>query len=233
MTSNLAPCPAQLVLMSLFGGLVLAGCQKSSTITDTEPVASRVVVVESSDNQTAQVGASLALPIKARVLDAQGQPVGNVAVSWVVLSGGGKASLSASASDANGEATTVWTLGQKTGSQTMTAAIFTGAMDTVTAVALAGPVASFAMLDGDNQTLPTGTVSQPLRVQAYDQFGNLVSGATVTWSTTGGILSASQSQTDINGQTSVTLKVAAGDQTVTARLSNGASLAFSLRGRQP
>lgn len=212
------------------GVFVLAGCNKGDTITEGGVVVQTVAVAEATDNQSAQVGATLATPITVRLLDSQGQAVPNTTVAWVVLSGGGTLSVSSVDSDANGEATTVWTLGQKSGVQTITAGVFTGAVDTITAVALPGPVASFAMLDGDNQSLPVGATSQPLRVQAYDQFGNLVGGATVTWTTTAGVLSTPESVTDANGQTSVSLQVAAGDQVVTARLSNGASLNFSLKG---
>lgn len=216
------------------GVAMLAGaCNSSDSTGAVGPAATTIRTVAGTDSQSAPVGTTLASPIGVKVFDQNGNPMLDAAVSWAVLTGGGSLSLSLSATDATGEAATVWTLGKGGGVQKVTATIVNGVVDTIVAIGTAGPVAAFALLDGDNQTLAAGATSAALRVRAFDQYGNAVPSATVTWSTTAGTLSTLQSTTDANGVASVTLQVAVGPQTVTARLSSGASLTFNLRGTQP
>lgn len=216
------------------GAAVLASaCHTAESTGTIIPTATVMEIVAGTDSQSAPVGTTLAKPIGVKVFDQNGNPMVNSPVSWAVLTGGGSLSLTLSGTDATGETTTIWTLGKRVGVQMVTATMISGAIDTLVAFGTAGPAAAFALLDGDNQTLAAGATSAALRVRAFDQYGNAVPSATVTWSTTAGTLSALQSTTDVSGVASVTLQVAVGSQTVTARLSNGASLTFNLRGTQP
>jgi len=221
---------AMLSVLTIVGVAGVAACNASDPVDTSTPTASTLEVVAATDSQRATVTTSLPSAIAVRVKDQNGNLLPSAPVAWAVISGGGSVSLGISGTDANGEAATVWTLGRSAGVQMVTATLITGVADTVIAIGVAGPAASFALLAGDNQTLPVGQTSAPLRVRALDQYNNVVPGISVTWSTTGGTLSATDSATDAAGVASVTLQPAAGPQVVTARLSNGATLTFNLRG---
>lgn len=221
-------------LMALPAGIAMAvaiGACNPADSTATEilvPISLKIVV--SSDSQQAQVGTGLAKAIAVRVFDQDSNPLPNAPVSWAVIKGGGSVSPAISGADPTGMASTAWTLGTSAGVQLVTATIGNGVVDTLVATATAGPASVFALLDGDNQTLATGASSAALRVRVFDKYGNAVPAVAVTWSTTAGVLDAGQSTTDASGIASVTLRVAAGMQVVTARLATGASLTFMLRG---
>ncbi|MFL6970258.1 Ig-like domain-containing protein, partial [Pseudomonas alvandae] len=71
-----------------------------------------------------------------------------------------------------------------------------------------------------------GTATSNLVASVEDANGNPVANATVTWSTSTGILSTASSSTDANGKASVTLKgTVAGTAIVKAQASAGASSA--------
>jgi PKD repeat protein len=79
------------------------------------PGSAASVVIVSGDNQTGPAGSRLAGDLIVQVLDASGNPVPNAAVTWVVAVGGGSVTPENSTTDANGHATTQWTLGQTPG----------------------------------------------------------------------------------------------------------------------
>ncbi len=60
-------------------------------------------------------GTTLASPLVIQVLDDADNPVGNVPVTWTVESGGGSVAPGSAATGADGQASTVWTLGPSTG----------------------------------------------------------------------------------------------------------------------
>ncbi|HEY0931922.1 MAG TPA: Ig-like domain-containing protein [Gemmatimonas sp.] len=222
---------AVLTLLSLAGVIGAAACGGTDAVDTTTPVPTTIVAVAATDSQRAAVTTTLPSPIAVRVRDQNGNALPAAAVAWTVLSGGGAVSLGVSATDANGEAATVWTLGRTASTQTVTATLISGVSDTIVAIGTAGPAAAFALVDGDNQTLAVGQTSAPLRVRVLDQYGNVVPSLAVSWTTTGGTLSAAQSTTNATGIASITLQVASGPQVVTARIANGATLTFNLRGQ--
>ncbi|BAH39152.1 MAG TPA: hypothetical protein DGD08_09610 [Gemmatimonas aurantiaca] len=209
----------------------VSACGSSESVASNGPVATTIVATPATDSQRAGVTTTLASPIGALVRDQNGALLEGAPVAWAVLSGGGSVSLGISASAANGEAATVWTLGRTAGVQRVTATLVSGVSDTIIAIGTAGAAAVFALVDGDNQTVTVGQTSAPLQVRALDQYGNVVPSLAVTWSTTAGTLSALQNTTGTNGVASVTLQPAMGAQVVTARLATGASLTFNVRGQ--
>ncbi len=213
-----------------FTAVVLAGCGNVVESGSPLRVPTALAIVAATDSQRGQVGQSLTSSLAVRVFDQSGNPLPGAGVSWTVLSGGGSVNPGMSISDASGEATTGWTLGRGAGVQTVSATLVNGVVDTLTAVAEPGLVATFALLDGDNQSLPAGQLSAPLRVRATDRFNNVVPSVMVSWSTTGGTLSQTQSVTDSSGAASAIVRLAVGSQVVTARLVTGASLTFTLTG---
>lgn len=135
--------------------------------------------------QTGTVGAPLSDSLAVRIVDANGNPVEGVAVSWTA-SGGGTVSSPIVQSNAAGEATVAWTLGTKAGENTLTASAG-GATQTFAAQALPGAAAELNKISGDGQTATVGSIlSDSLAVRVTDRFGNAVGGVPVGWEATGG-----------------------------------------------
>jgi hypothetical protein len=76
----------------------------------------------SGNGQTAATGATLAEPVRVRVVDPLGMPAGpGLWVEWSVLEGAGEVSPRNSFSNEDGLAETTWTLGPAAGPQTIRA----------------------------------------------------------------------------------------------------------------
>ena len=96
-----------------------------------------------------------------------------------------------------------------------------------------GPqIASIAIVSGTPQSGPIGsTLAQPFVVLIEDQNGQPVEGIVVTWQVTsgGGIITPSQSTSDVNGLASATLRLGTtlGVNTVTARIDQSSSVLFT------
>ncbi|HUF66591.1 MAG TPA: Ig-like domain-containing protein [Gemmatimonadaceae bacterium] len=125
--------------------VVFAGCGGG---TDVQPPAT--VARTGGDQQQGPVNVALGVPLSVRVTAADGRPLQGVTVTWVVTAGGGTVSPASSATDANGVATTNWTLGPMPGQQAVTASIEGGSSTTFTAVA------SAALACGPDVTLNVG-----------------------------------------------------------------------------
>ena len=76
----------------------------------------------SGNGQAGSAGEPLPLPVKARVGDVHGNPVGGVTVQWAVSAGGGTISASSAVTDSAGVAATGWELGQD-GEQALVATV--------------------------------------------------------------------------------------------------------------
>jgi Bacterial Ig domain/Bacterial Ig-like domain (group 1) len=100
----------------------LVGSPVTFTSTATAGNASRIEIV-SGDNQEAPAGTQLHDDLVVRVLDQDGNPVPNRAVSWVVGTGGGTPSPETSQTDGDGKASTKWTLGGTAGPNTLNAVV--------------------------------------------------------------------------------------------------------------
>ena len=182
-----------------------------------------VTVAAASQNQTGTVGQPLAQPISVQVTDNTGNPIIGAVVTWSVLTGGGSVSAATSTTDVNGNASVIWTLGPTPGTNTLRASIATGASADITATGVAGPVAAgMSIVSGNNQAIALGATSAPLVVHIADAAGNPVAGVTVTWTTTGGALSAASTTTNASGNTQVTLTAGAAAATYTVTAAAGA-----------
>jgi hypothetical protein len=103
-----------LLLLSCGGGdLTLPG--GSSPPTD--------LVLVSGDDQSARPGDDLPAPLVVKVVDAQGNPVADAAVSWEVGTGGGSISPETAQTDSTGLASARLTLGADEGVNTASAAV--------------------------------------------------------------------------------------------------------------
>ncbi|HEY4321241.1 MAG TPA: hypothetical protein VGM77_08700 [Gemmatimonadales bacterium] len=113
----------------------LAAC--SSTSGTGSPTAAGVFAFSGS-GQSSETGATLLLPLVARVSDSAGKPVEGVIVSWQVVQGGGSIAPATSTTDTAGKAAATLTLGSAIGTNTVSATISgsaTPAMFTETATA--------------------------------------------------------------------------------------------------
>lgn len=79
------------------------------------------VVVQSGDGQTTRKGAQLAVPVTFQVRNSAGAAMPGVSVSFAVTAGGGSPGAATTTTDANGLATTNWTLGSAAGPNTLRA----------------------------------------------------------------------------------------------------------------
>ena len=161
----------------------------------------------SGSNQTGKVMHFLSAPVKVKVLEESGNPAVAFPVRFSVFAdtGGvmdqetydlyqGGSSVNADSSkqiltDLNGIATAWWQLGTNTGEQSLRidAGNINGSPLNVKATAQADDPAVIIMISGNNQTAPVRqNLAQPLTVRINDQFGNPISGHSVTFKATNG-----------------------------------------------
>jgi hypothetical protein len=184
------------------------------TGTPDEPAA---VTKTGGDGQTGIAAEPLAQPVAVRVTDQYGNAVPNVSVTWSASTG--TVAPGGTVTDANGQATAAWTLGQTSGVQTLSASVSGLPPAQFGAVARAGPVASIAVIAGDGQSATAGgALPSPVEVQATDRFGNLVGDASITYAASdGGSFAPASVTTNASGRAASrwTLGPSAGTQTAT------------------
>jgi adhesin/invasin len=206
-----------------FGATALTGV--SSTV---ELIAgpSSQMSIQAGDHQVDTVSQTLPTALAVRVADQFNNPVSNVQISWAVLDGGGSVNPLSSLTDANGIATTSWTLGTAmtpTDSVQLVQATGVGLPLTFTAFTVPGPVSASqtsVMAFPATITTSTGGSASTLTVTARDQFGNPIEGATVVLAATGSGTTLTQpGTTDAGGVGTGTLSAtAAGDKVVSATI---------------
>jgi uncharacterized protein (TIGR03437 family) len=211
------------------------GSGYSYTVTPGTPGSISVV---SGSTQSASPGQSLAQPLVAQVVNASGQPLAGVPVTWTV-SPANAATLSASTTTGtNGQTTNTVTLtSAATGTVTITATA-SGTNNTATFTITVIPpvtITGFQIVSGNNQSAVIGTAfGQPLVVQVSTSTGS-ASGITVQFQVESGsvTLSAPSAVTNSSGQAQVTAQAgsAPGAATVLASVSStggGSSQTFNL-----
>lgn len=203
------------------------------TATATSAPAAKLVAI-SGDNQNAVVATVLPTELVLRVTDAVDNPKANVAVAFIVTSGGGTVNAPSVLTDPDGVARVRWTLGPLSGLQTMIASVPGVAPLTYQATARAGNAEALVVVSGNNQSGPPGApLPNSLRVRATDHFGNPVAGVTVTWTPAAGSgsVNPAQSTTDAGGlaATQWTLSANGGQKTLVAN-GAGSNQAFTAGG---
>lgn len=183
------------------------------------------------DGQTGKVGAALANPFVAWILDANGNGVPGVNVTFTVTDGSGNFSGETAktvATDASGNASATLTLGEKVGTNNNKAKVGSGALTEVnfTASAVAGDAKEMTKGTGDGQSATVGTaLGAPFVVNVVDQYKNPVAGVDVTFTVKDGSgnfggQSSVKVTTDASGNatssTVLTLGTKAGANTVQA-----------------
>ena len=118
------------ILLGLALSSLLASCGDGGT-DPSEPID---VIIISGDGQSADVGGTLPEDLVVRSADTDGNPVGNVDLLFSVAQGGGSLGTTAVTTNAQGTASSTWTVGMQEGTQQVI----------VTAVANSGAEAVFS-----------------------------------------------------------------------------------------
>ena len=205
------------------GMSALAAC--GETTVNTALSAASVTPVAAS-GLTAPVGTPLPQPVAVLVLGTDQQPLANASVAFTVTAGGGTVSDASATTNAEGIASTRWTMGPLAGTNTMTAVV-NGITATINATSTAGRAAAVVTSAGDAQTATAGnavTVAPAVRVN--DANGNPVSGAAVTFTvlTGGGRVTNAVRLTNASGIATVgswILGNTVGPQTLSALVADG------------
>ncbi len=129
--------------------------QTSNTFAIT-PASPDDLVIESGDNQSADVLTALGAPLEVKVVDAFDNPISGQAVSWDT---GGEGSIQPdnAVTDSNGEVTATWTLGPVAGAQTAQASVSGLTSVTFDATADAGPAARLQLNNLTPNSVDAGT----------------------------------------------------------------------------
>ncbi len=150
----------------------LAGSPVTFVHTATAGSASGVTIV-SGNGQSGPVSTELPVALGVQVRDAGSNPVPNVAVAWVIGTGGGSVTPTTSTTDANGVATAAWTMGPAPGTNTLTAVVSGIGNAEFAATAVAGAPARLSVVTQPSATAVSGVplAQQPV-VQLLDSQGN-------------------------------------------------------------
>ncbi|HEX5574978.1 MAG TPA: Ig-like domain-containing protein, partial [Gemmatimonadales bacterium] len=119
-TRTLGPNSGQQTTLATAGGL--AGSPVTFTSTATAGNANRIEII-SGNNQEAAAGSEVPQDLVVRVLDQDGNPIANQAVSWVIGQGAGTPNPETSQTDGEGKASTRWRLGPTPGTNTLNAVV--------------------------------------------------------------------------------------------------------------
>jgi plastocyanin len=234
---------APLAPLALLFGAVLLGCggDGGNGGNGGTPPATMAIAKASSnsgDAQTGTVGQPLATPLQVVVTE-NGTSASGETVTWSTTAL--NASLTASSTtDANGIASSAWTLGTVSGSQTAQASLSgaSGSPVIFTATAVAGAAVTIANAGGDNQVGEISTqLASPVQAKVSDQLGNGVAGVAVNWAASGGTVSGATVATNPAGisAVNVTLSGVAGPVTITAAADGlgGSPLTFNATATEP
>ncbi|MFI5207306.1 MAG: Ig-like domain-containing protein [Gemmatimonadales bacterium] len=215
--------------MLLVFGAAVSACKDT---TNPVPVPA-AVKADVADTLAGVVAAPLDSALKVLVVDANGNPIAGTSVTFS-SSAGGSFSPGVAVTDDQGVAQATYTFGTVAGAIVVTASDTTATPATFYLTAMPAAPSAMTSVSGDAQSGAAGSqLSLPMVVLVADQYGNPVSGVTVTWTTSGaGTLSTTSSQTDASGhaQTTLTLDGTAGSQTVTASATGLTNVVFTATG---
>lgn len=220
------------------GLVALVGACSSSDSTTTS------VASNSGDSSTSAAGLTIVADtaslgqnvvagstVAANVHVVQGTtPASGVLVTWSVSMGGGTISTTTSLTDAAGLATVNWTMGDTVATNNLVATI-SGASVGLNTTTVAGPVSTLLKVSPDSQALVAGA-ALTITARPVDRFGNGVAGVPITWSASGGTLSAAATTSGLNGNatTNFVTDATPGTYLVTGSVAGKASVTFTVVG---
>jgi hypothetical protein len=195
----------------------------------TDPARPAALAAVSPDSQSTAAGVKMAAPLVVKVTGGGGSPLAGQQVRWGISAGGGTLSDSVSTTNDAGEAQTTYTPGTAPAIAGVTAVL--GSLSTTFRIVLvAGPATELRKFGFDSPAAVVGSVLT-LSVKLVDQFGNGISGRTITWSAAGGSISATTSTTNDGGVASVTYTLGAdpGTYTLTATAEGLPAATYSIK----
>ncbi|HEX6130953.1 MAG TPA: hypothetical protein VF044_04430, partial [Actinomycetota bacterium] len=173
-------------LLTGLGALLVVSCDDSTAAAAKDPTPA-ALEIHYGTGQEGTVGAPLAEQVAVVVTNADGDPLGDVAVSFAIAGGGGSVSPASARTSPAGVARTTWTLGTTAGAHRVAASVEGLEPVEFLATARAGAPATLEVVDGDGQTAPVGTpVEIAPTVVVGDAHGNPVAGASVTFAVASG-----------------------------------------------
>ena len=191
------------------------------------PGPAKALVPWSGYSQSAPVTTALPAPLVAKVEDSYGNGVPGVTVTYSDTGAGGTFSTNPVTSDSRGLANVTYTTstaaGALHGKITATAA---GLRDVFFETVTPGPASNIAAVSGNGQSAPPNTqLAQPLVVKVTDQYGNAVSGISVTFNDggAGGTFSANPVSTSSNAGASVNYMTSANAELTIQATATGVS----------
>lgn len=204
----------------LLGLLAAAACEDGGGTTAPPQPASLVAV--SATTQAGTVASPVPVPAAVQVRDARGFALPGVQVEWAVTSGNGTVTAT-SATDGGGTAVAAaWVTGPAAVENVLTATVPGVAPVTFRVAAQPGPAVRADKAGGDAQTAAVGTrLADSISVRVVDAFGNGVRDVPVTFTTTGGTLSAARVLTGAQGHARVSLMLPATPGTVQVTAAGG------------
>jgi plastocyanin len=201
-------------------GLLTLGCGGGGGDGGTPPPTTAIAKTSanSGDAQSGTVGEALAAPLQVIVTEG-GTPSVGTTVTWSTTAQNASLSETSTPTDANGVATTDWTLGTVAGTQSAQAALTgaSGSPVTFTATAAADAPVSLTKVSGDAQVAPVNTqLPDALEAKVSDQFGNGIPGVTVNWGAFGdATVSATTVPTNSSGISPVTVTLGSTEGPIT------------------
>jgi adhesin/invasin len=197
-----------------------------------------VVTITGGNVQTATVASALPAPIKVNAANPyNGQPDVGATVTFSDGGKGGTFNPGSAVTDANGNASTTYTVPQKAGTYTLTISGSGFGNVTATATATPGPATRIIAYGGAKQTGAAGSnLANAVIAQAQDTYKNGVPGVTINFTANkGAVPNPSSVVTDANGLARTTLQLPTTVSTVTVTASsagfkNAAFLEYSVAG---
>jgi hypothetical protein len=169
------------------------------------PGPAAVIGKTSGVGQYGTVGTTLAAPLVVALRDAYGNGVVGQQITFTDGGAGGTFSANKVTTGAAGVASVSYTLPKKAQYIVLTATF--GSISAGSAEhAVAGPATAVNINSGNNQSVKVGTVLKLLSLIVTDQYGNAVSGATITFSDggVGGSFSSKTATTNLGGTANTT-----------------------------
>jgi adhesin/invasin len=222
----------RVVLGALFGAFLSLSCGGDELLLPVEGEPAALAIVD-GDAQTGPIGGQLAEPLIVRVTDTRGRPVAGAAVAFSAAAGA--VNPETVNTDADGLASTQWSLGNLTGEQQVDARVPDASPPLnvrFTATASAGAARGLIIVSGNGQSAPAGSaLPAPLVVRLLDAGGNPIAGGAVSWvvGQGGGGVEPATSATAPDGTASAswTLGPGVGPNTVSAVVSGVGTVQFT------
>src|SRR6202795_208766 len=197
-----------------------------------------VVTITGGNAQTATVATALPASIKVNAANPyNGQPDVGATVNFSDGGKGGSFNPASAVTNSYGNASTIYTVPQKTGTFTLTISGTGFGNVTTTATATAGPAIKIIAYGGARQTAAAGSsLANPVVAQAQDIYRNGVPGVNIHFTANNGAVpNPSSVVTDANGLAPTTLRLPTTVSTVTVTASsagfkNAAFLEYSVAG---